>query len=153
MWVRIACRKCQWQYIWYFSSGTKWKLVALCDVIADLLKHYFAKGIGGIGLDLFNDDTCPSGDITRLTHENVLLHSLIKLLKPYDIVHNSIRSGVIQVMDCFECLTIKGPYMLILYYHMIDYLIFCGSGNGLKYQNQNNFDTSGAGFSLNWLTV
>ena len=56
-------------------------------------------------------------------------------------------------MNCLEYLTIKGPYMLILYYHMIDYLIFCGSGNGLKYQKQNNFDTSGAGFSLNWLAV
>ena len=42
-----------------------------------------------IGLDLFNDDTCPSGHISRSTHVNVphsCFHSLNKLLKPDYIV-------------------------------------------------------------------
>ena len=41
-----------------------------------------------IELDLYNDDTCPSGHISHPTHVNVSQHclrSLNKLLKPYYI--------------------------------------------------------------------
>ena len=42
--------------------------------------------VNWIGLDLFNDDTCPSGHISRPTHVKSYLHFLNKLLKPYYIV-------------------------------------------------------------------
>ena len=57
-----------WQLLWYiyYLTSTHW-----------------------ITLDLFNDDTCPSGHISRPAHVNVYqncLHSLNKLLKHYYIV-------------------------------------------------------------------
>ena len=42
-----------------------------------------------IGLNFFNDDTCPSGHISRSTHVNVsksCFYSLNKLPKPDDMV-------------------------------------------------------------------
>ena len=75
------------------------------------------QGFDWIGLDLFSDAKCPSGHIIHPTHVNVsqtCLHSLNKLLKPYYIVQvwglaevdNFSRSGVIQMMNCIEYLTI-----------------------------------------------
>ena len=58
---------------------------------ASSFKDMVARSIAAdwIGLDLFNDDTCPSGHNSRPAHVNVsqsCLHSLNKLLKPYYIV-------------------------------------------------------------------
>ena len=70
-----------------------------------------------ITLDLFNDDTHPSGHISRPSHVNVsqsCFHSLIKLLKPVYIVqvwglvkiNNLHQIEGDSMSNCIECLTV-----------------------------------------------